>query len=137
MNSKLIALVGVMLLVMFLFIYVSTNKINVLSVLSAHTTASAPHATSVPFETRVVNLILQDGRLIGGPTALKLFQGEMVVFEIKSNRNELFTLSGYNKAVQLYKNQTVVLSFLTTLPGSFNYSLNNTAYLGNMTIAQR
>lgn len=131
--NKLIILAGVALLVMFLFVYVATNKSTAFFPIGTKPTA-APKKTTTPFQTRIINLIVRNGHLVGGPSRITIPQGEMVVLQIVSDTNDVFSVLGLGKAVLLQQGKMVVLSFLTTEPGTFSYALHNSSYLGNIIV---
>lgn len=134
--NKLIGLTLVALVVIFLFIYVATNK-SVAFLPSSPSSPASSKITPVPLQTRIINLIVKDDKIAGGPTRIALPKGIMVVLQIHSDSDDIFSLSGYDKAVNLEKGKTVVLSFLTTLSGNFTYSLNNSSYLGNLLVTAK
>lgn len=131
--NKLIILAGVALLVMFLFVYVATNKSTAFFPIGAKPTAT-PKKTTTTFQTRVINLIVRKGHLVGGPSRITIPQNQMIVLQIVSDTDDIFSILGLGKAVILQHGKMVVLSFLTTEPGTFSYALNNSSYLGNIIV---
>lgn len=89
-------------------------------------TFPTPYPTSVQIKNETVNLVIKNKKIVNGPSALQVTQGQMVIFKINADQNGTFYFHGFNKRVVLQKDQTVILSFLATMTGHFEYELENT-----------
>jgi hypothetical protein len=127
--NKLIALAVVLLIVIFLFVYVSSQKSLTLFSISSNantTPKPTPNVQNANEKNTLVQLTIQNKKIIDGPTALQVTQGAMVILRISSDADGMLDFPGYDQHVQLVKNVTVTLSFLASKIGHFEYRLVNT-----------
>lgn len=120
--NKLIVLTLVLLLVIFLFIYVNSQKT---ATLFNFGTSPSPKPIATEVKNTIVNLVIKNKKLIDGPQALQVTQGQMVILKIAADQNGVFYFQGYNKNVYLEKGKIVVLSFLANMTGHYEYELED------------
>lgn len=68
-------------------------------------------------------LVVRDGHLVTGPSAISVDHGSDVVLMIESQVPDVFQVEGYGLNVNLPAGQTVVLNFTAEAPGRFQYGL--------------
>lgn len=125
--NKLIALTVVLLIIIFLFVYISSQKSLTLFSVSSHSgsTTPTPKIQNSTVKNTIVNLGITKKKLTGGPGALQVTQGAMVILRITSDETGMFDLPGYDQHVPLLRNETVTLSFLASRTGHFEYDLSD------------
>lgn len=126
--NKLIGLTVVLLIIFGVFIYMSSQKSQIFGISSSPTqqVAGAQTTSESNMDTNViVNVIIKNKKITSSNASFKVTEGQMVVLKITSDQNGELHLHGYNKKVNLLKDKTVVLSFLATITGHFEYELED------------
>lgn len=88
-------------------------------------TSSAQQASSSPTQsnTKIFELFVKNRKLVSGPETLKVNEGDDVTIRITADEDEELHLHGYDKSVDLTKNQPADLNFTASLTGRFPYEL--------------
>lgn len=76
--------------------------------------------------SHIFTLVVKNNKLVLGATTLTVNQNDRVVIKITADVDEELHLHGYNKHVDLKKNQQVQLAFIANISGRFPYELENT-----------
>lgn len=72
---------------------------------------------------RVFELVVRDSKLFSGPAVLQVNQGDSVRIKITADMSDELHVHGYDKSVELIKDQPVELSFVADVAGRFPYEL--------------
>lgn len=72
---------------------------------------------------KVFEIVVKDSKLFSGPTALQVNQGDLVRIKITADMADELHVHGYDKSVELIKDQPTELSFVADVAGRFPYEL--------------
>ncbi len=86
-----------------------------------NTQSASPSASAQT--TKTFELVIRGKKLVSGPETLSVKEGETVTIKITSDEPEEFHLHGYDRSVDLEKNQQIEMSFVANLTGRFEYEL--------------
>lgn len=84
--------------------------------------AETPASASTP---KVFSLVVEKRRLVSGPYALEVRQGDQVTINITVDEPEELHLHGYDLHADLEKGKQGSLSFTASASGRFPYELEN------------
>ncbi len=73
----------------------------------------------------LVELKVQQGRLVSGPEIIKLTEGDKLTLRVTSDTGDEMHLHGYNLHLDLTAGQTGELSFTANRSGRFEYELHH------------
>ncbi len=88
--------------------------------ISTESTSSAQNANVKTFD-----LVVQNKKLVSGPDALKVTEGDQVTIKITNDEPEELHLHGYDKSVDLEASKAASLTFTANLTGRFPYELEH------------
>lgn len=128
--NKLLIVFAVFLLVVFLFVYTLSQKspgiyFGIQQKTPSVSGTASLHSSKTNLVTDIIPLRIQHGKVTPEARMFQIQYGHMIVLQISSDEDGDFYLQGYKKHVFLHKGQMVVLSFLSTIHGSFLYELAN------------
>jgi FtsP/CotA-like multicopper oxidase with cupredoxin domain len=102
------------------------------------TTAEAPKAPEQTPATESFEFEIQNGKLISGPTVVKVHQGDKVRLRFSSNVPDELHLHGYNLKAQLRAGTEASLEFKASKTGRFGFELHHAkAELGAIEVYPR
>lgn len=87
---------------------------------------SSHEAATPPTREATYELILSHGRLIDGPTLIRVPHGEKITLAVQSDLADAFRVDGYDLAMPIAADRPVLLSFTAEQPGRFAYRLART-----------
>jgi hypothetical protein len=88
--------------------------------------ASAAPAQPVPADNaRLVELKVQQGRLVLGPEVIKLTEGDKLTLRVTSDTDDEMHLHGYNLHLDLTAGQAGELTLTANRSGRFEYELHH------------
>jgi hypothetical protein len=88
---------------------------------SAIPSATASNVTS---DVMHVDLVVAHGRLVSGPTVVKVMKNDRVVLSVTSDRADELHVHGINLHLKLKPGQTDSLDFVASVTGRFTYELH-------------
>jgi hypothetical protein len=95
------------------------------------TVTTAPAPTPAPVAgvapapaAQAFDFVVRDGRLVSGPAAFRVRQGEQIVLRIESNANDELHLHGYDLKVRVKAGEPATLEFAATRSGRFELELH-------------
>ncbi len=101
-------------------------------------TAEAPKAPEPTPATESFEFELQNGRLISGPTVVKVHQGDRLRLRFRSNATDELHLHGYNLKAQLRAGTEASWEFEASKPGRYGFELHHAkAELGAIEVYPR
>lgn len=81
-------------------------------------------------------LATEDGKLVSGPSELKVTEGDSVTITITSDEEEEFHLHGYDRAIDLVPGEPASLTFVANMSGAYPFELEHRkAELGTLIVA--
>jgi hypothetical protein len=98
---------------------------------SASNTVEAPSSAASAFAARVVpgsgitELQIRSGRLVSGPTVIKVAQGDEVTLQISSDVADELHLHGYDLHLKIPAGEPAILKFNADRSGRFPYELHH------------
>ncbi len=123
-NNLIYLIIGVIVLVGLFYLLKpktpSPTETPAPSTSSAEPTASSSAQIS---NSKSFDLVVKNKKLVSGPDTLKVTEGDQVTINITSDEDEELHLHGYDKSVDLTKNQPSSLTFQAILTGRFPYEL--------------
>jgi plastocyanin len=84
---------------------------------------NTPLATATTTQAKVFELVVTGRKLVSGPATLQATEGDTVTIKITVDEDTELHLHGYDKHVDLTKNQPGELTFTANLTGRFSYEL--------------
>ncbi len=75
--------------------------------------------------TKTFELVVKNRKLVIGPETLTVNQGDNVTIKTTVDEDEELHLHGYDKSVDITKNQPAELKFIANLTGRFPYELEH------------
>lgn len=92
-----------------------------------------PESSAKTFE-----LIIQGKKLISGPSAIKVNQGDEITLKITSDEEEEFHIHAYDNFAELIPNQQATLTFVVDKSGRFPFELEKSKVeLGAVEVAPK
>jgi len=73
---------------------------------------------------KAFELVVRDGKPVGGPATLQVRQGEPVTLRIESNADDELHLHGYDLKVRIKAGEPATLEFAATRTGRFELELH-------------
>lgn len=74
-------------------------------------------------EEKQFTLVVQNKKLVSGPTTITVNQGDIVTIHITNDADEELHVHGYDKSIDLQANKEAVLKFTADASGHFPYEL--------------
>ena len=100
--------------------------------------ATPQAAAAVPSPPESFDLVIRQGRLVSGPTVIKVHQGDDVIVHLTSDAADELHLHGYDLHAKTRAGETVTLQFSATRTGRFGYELHHAnAELGALEVYPR
>jgi hypothetical protein len=91
-----------------------------------------------PPSPEIFDLVIRQGRLVSGPTVIKVHQGDDVILHLTSDAADELHLHGYDLHAKTRPGETVTLQFNATRTGRFGYELHHAnAELGALEVYPR
>ncbi len=91
-----------------------------------------------PPAPEIFDLVIRQGRLVSGPTVIKVRQGDEVILHLTSDAADELHLHGYDLHAKTRPGETVALQFSATRTGRFGYELHHAnAELGALEVYPR
>lgn len=88
-----------------------------------------------PSSTSVFDIVVANDKVSAGSSNWIVTQGNTVFVNIVSDKDSTFVISGYQKSIELKKNQNVVIQFVADTVGEFPYQLkDSSSNLGILTV---
>ena len=85
-----------------------------------------------------IELLVRGGRLVSGPTVIKVAQGDDVTLQITSDAADELHLHGYDLHLHLVAGEPAILKFTASRSGRFEYELHHAhADLGALEVYPR
>jgi hypothetical protein len=81
----------------------------------------APTVPAIP--ANVVELVVRDGKLVSGPAAIRVDQGDEITLRVTADLAEEFHLHGYDRKLALEPGVPAELKLLADRSGRFEYEL--------------
>jgi plastocyanin len=78
----------------------------------------------VAIQEKAFDLVVKDGKLVSGPAALNVRQGDQVTLRIQSNANDELHVHGYDLKMRIKAGDTATLQFAATRSGRFELELH-------------
>jgi hypothetical protein len=135
MRKTLYLVVTVALLVALFFVFApqKTRDSQVPTAPGANTApvAATPSASAAPTQpvpadnATLVELKVQQGRLVSGPEVVKMTEGDKLTLRITSDTDDEMHLHGYNLHLDLTAGQTGELALTANRSGRFEYELHH------------
>jgi hypothetical protein len=91
----------------------------------AATTPPVPATPATADNGTVVELKVQQGRLVSGPEITKLTEGDKLTLRVTSDTDDEMHLHGYNLHLNLTAGKTGELSLTASRSGRFEYELHH------------
>ena len=100
--------------------------------------ASATTPASSPPPPQVFELLIRRGRLVSGPSVIKVHKDDEVIIRLTSDASDDVHLHGYDLHVPTRAGETTTLQFVAKQTGRFGYELHNAkAELGALEVYPR
>jgi hypothetical protein len=90
-------------------------------------TSPAQESTNAMPQTKTFDLVVQNRKLVSGPSTLSVNQDDNVTINITVDEDEELHLHGYNLHVDLEKGKPGSLSFVASTSGRFPYELEHSS----------
>ncbi len=78
-----------------------------------------------PANVKTFTLVVKNRKLVSSPDTLQVTEGDQVTINITADEDEELHLHGYDKSVDLTKDQSASLAFTANLTGRFPFELEH------------
>lgn len=73
--------------------------------------------------TREFTFVVEDGKLVDGPSELEVNEGDTVIITITTNEEEELHLHGYDRSIDLAPGEAATLTFVADMSGKYPFEL--------------
>jgi hypothetical protein len=106
---------------------------------AAAISTAQPEASAAPaILIDVFELVVQGGKLISGPSIIRVSQGEEIIIRVRIDTAEEFHLHGYDRKLDLAPGKPAELRLVVDRSGRFEYELERAGFeLGVLEVLPR
>ncbi len=84
---------------------------------------------------KTFSLVIKDKKIVSGGETLKINEGDDVIFKVMSDEAGELHIHGYDRSLDLVKNQEVFITFTADLTGRFEFELEQSkTHLGALEV---